>query len=853
MPRLVTRSLLTVLALLVLFAASSAPGAYARPYEGREATAVLLGNEAVEPHDGHLKDGRAEAFRLQTRTSGITGVLYIYVDLRNTARAVAVGIYSNTDGRPGSLLSKGSGSSLRGHAWSAVSLTPTQLAAGKTYWLALLGEGGTLRYRDRRRGSCPSAPSIQRHLRELPDQWSADGVRAGTACPLSAYVLAAVQAPFLSLPALGPSALPALGPSASLASSGSPTDRTPTERPAPLATAPTDTVAPSVRGSALVGDKLSASSGTWTGSPTSYSYQWQDCSALDDSCLNVSGATASTYKVTASDLESAVRVLVSASNTDGTGEATSETTAPVASAPPPPPPPAPTNTKPPAISGPTVEDETLTASTGTWSGSPTSYTYQWQTCNTSGTSCTNITSATASTRVLTSSNVGHTLRVIVKATNTGGAGEATSEPTATVTSAPPPPPPPAPTNTKPPTISGPTVEDETLTASTGTWSGEPTSYTYQWQTCNTSGTSCTNITGATTNTRALAADNVGHTLRVLVKATNTGGTGEATSEATAIVTAKETGTPKNCFSNPEGCGYPGTKNAGVANCSELKASGSKTITKAETIENTDIAGSIDVEAAGVKLNHDCVVFNGREAEGSAAVALGSAAENFTISNTTVRAENTTSDSFEEAIQNNHDAEGAVASHDRLEDCAECIHQQWTLSESYVIANGRAEAEGTHTEDWWFDNGEIVANDDTLLNPSKQTAVIFAEGSGACDNHEQVTNSLIAGGGFMFYFCTHASSIGKSTIEIKDNRFARRVCTKAIIEDVEGRGGWECSGKPNEEQNYLDAGEGTGAYYPHGGFFGVASESPETFPSNGGAGWEGNYWDDNLEAQGDETK
>jgi hypothetical protein len=328
-----------------------------------------------------------------------------------------------------------------------------------------------------------------------------------------------------------------------------------------------------------------------------------------------------------------------------------------------------------------------------------------------------------------------------------------------------------------------------------------------------------------------------------------------TSAATAAVTAKQqSGTPKNCFASPEACGYPGPKNTGVENCSALpKSSGTKTITKSETIENTNITGYVVVAASGVTLNHDCVVFNGGEAEGSAAVVLESAATNFTISNTTVRAENTTSASFEEAIRNNHSNAGALASKVRLEDCAECIHQLWTLNESYVNANGRAAAAGVHTEDWWFSNNSISANDDTLLNPSKQTAVIFAEASGACANHEKVTNSLIAGGGYMFYFCTHASSIGKSTIEIKNNRFARRVCSKAAISDVQGRGGWECSGKPNEAENYLDGGEGTGAFYPRGGFFGVASESPETFPAHGGAGWEGNYWDDDLTAQADEAK
>jgi hypothetical protein len=724
----------------------------------------------------------------------------------------------------------------------------------------------------------------------------------------------------------------------------------------PVPPAPANTTAPVVSGTATEGQSLTATAGVWAGEPSSYAYQWQDCNALGEGCLNVSGATGTSHALAASDVGSTVRVVVSATNAGGSTSASSAVTAMVVAVPPPPPVPptasfsyspaspvtgqavsfdatgstcpdgpctyewsddggatrpipalwplgsgqtlsftfaevgtkyirlvvtdaagqtdtvehnvvvaepaplppvAPSNTASPVVSGTPEVGQTLSASTGTWTGAPTAYAYQWQDCNTAGESCANIGAAgTSSSYKLVADDVGHTLRAVVTATNDGGSTPASSTATVTVVAEPPPPPPVAPANTVLPSVSGSAVEGQTLTASSGTWTGSPTAYVYQWEDCNTSGGSCSSISGATAGTRVLASGDVGHTLRVVVKATNAGGTGEATSAATVVVTAKESSgeTPKNCFPSPEGCGYPGPKTVGVESCSGLpKSSGTKTITKSETIENTDITGYVVIDASGVTLNHDCVDFNGGESEGSAAVVLESAASNFTISNTTVRGENTTSGSFEEAIRNNHSDPGALASKDRLEDCAECIHQLWTLDESYVIANGRAAASGVHTEDWWFDNNTITANDDTLLNPSKQTAVIFAEASGACENHEKVTNSLIAGGGFMFYFCTHASSIGKSTIEIKNNRFARRVCAKATVEDVQGRGGWECSGSPNEEANYLDAGEGTDAFYPRGGFFGVASESPETFPSHGGAGWEGNYWDDSLATQGDETK
>ena len=203
--------------LLVLLAAASARGASARSHVGDRrahvetadsSTTVLLGDQAVEPHQSHLNAGQTEAFRLRAHTSGITSVVYIYLDSGNSARAVAVGIYSDARGQPGSLLSEGSGSSLELHGWRTVSVTPTQLASGRTYWLAVLGEDGTLRYRSRRRGPCLSAPSIRAHHRELPLRWSAGSMRARTHCPISAYVAAADFLTPVHPTAPGPTASP---------------------------------------------------------------------------------------------------------------------------------------------------------------------------------------------------------------------------------------------------------------------------------------------------------------------------------------------------------------------------------------------------------------------------------------------------------------------------------------------------------------------------------------------------------------------------------------------------------------------------------------------------------------------
>ena len=160
------------------------------------------------------------------------------------------------------------------------------------------------------------------------------------------------------------------------------------------AQAPHNTVAPGISGTATQGQTLTASTGTWTGSPApSFGYQWQDCDPSGQNCTAISGATSSSYTLGTGDVGSTVEVVVTGTNSAGSGQASSQASNVVQGSAQ-----APQNTVAPGISGTATQGQTLTASTGTWTGSPApSFGYQWQDCDPSGQNCTAISGATSST------------------------------------------------------------------------------------------------------------------------------------------------------------------------------------------------------------------------------------------------------------------------------------------------------------------------------------------------------------------------------------------------------------------------------------------------------------------------
>ena len=203
--------------------------------------------------------------------------------------------------------------------------------------------------------------------------------------------------------------------------------------------APAASIPPTIVGTVKTGVILTAVPGTWSGGkPVAFTYQWQRCDAAGGGCTPITGATNDSYKLTTDDTGHALIVTVTAQSTSG-GAATASAptiavgasgsgsaTRPVATAAP-------------SIAGTTTAGQQLSSSVGTWTGSPTSFAYQWRRCDVTGVTCAAITGATLATYTLTPGDIGTTVSLVVTATGAGGSQTATTPASGLVASAPVPP------------------------------------------------------------------------------------------------------------------------------------------------------------------------------------------------------------------------------------------------------------------------------------------------------------------------------------------------------------------------------------------------------------------------------
>ena len=247
-------------------------------------------------------------------------------------------------------------------------------------------------------------------------------------------------------------------------------------------------------------------------SPTTY--QWQRCDADGTDCDDIAGATDETYTPTGDDAGHAIVVVVTATNPGGAARGRPRRPSPS--------PPRRPSTRPPAERLRHRRGRrTLTADPGTWTGTPP----------------TDLRVPVAALR-----RRRHELREYRRRDwvdlharprrhrPRDPRGRHRHQRRRPVAARPPPRPPAVeaapPHDTVVPAITGAVALGQTLTADTGTWTGTaPVDFTYQWQRCDADGNNCVDIAGRDDDTYTLTVDDQGHTVVVVVTATNDAGVG----------------------------------------------------------------------------------------------------------------------------------------------------------------------------------------------------------------------------------------------------------------------------------------------------------------------------------------
>jgi hypothetical protein len=282
--------------------------------------------------------------------------------------------------------------------------------------------------------------------------------------------------------------------------------------------APAVTAAPALSGAPVDGEVLSSSAGSWSNSPTAFTYAWQSSRDNGTTWQPIAGS-GSSLLLTDDLVGAVIRSVVSATNSTGATTTSS---------------PASTAVAPPTITQNIAAGQTLSGST-TWTATSSAPVKQVVFAMDGNAITYADTAAPYAYQIDTSklSNGTHTLGLTVTLLNGTVVwrpyqiGTVTVSNTSLVVV-------PAPAVTAAPALSGAPVDGEVLSSSGGSWSNSPTSFTYAWQSSRDNGTTWQPVAGSGSSLQ-LTDNLVGAVIRSVVSATNSTGTTTTSSPASTAV------------------------------------------------------------------------------------------------------------------------------------------------------------------------------------------------------------------------------------------------------------------------------------------------------------------------------
>jgi hypothetical protein len=277
-----------------------------------------------------------------------------------------------------------------------------------------------------------------------------------------------------------------------------------------------------------------------------------------------------------------------------------------------------------------------------------------------------------------------------------------------------------------------------------------------------------------------------------------------------------------CFPSPSSCSYPDATNTGVPPGTTLTPSGSRTLsTNGQVLSGVDLTGTVTVTGDDVTIR-DSRLHTNSGGSGSTVITLGQGAEGFTLEDSEVFGNGSKTNAPQSGVWNHYNNPGARVigsyvhgSPDNWEGRVDLI------KDSYLIVDARYP--GAHSENVYICGSTAIVEHSTLYNESDETSLIFGDGICGRGNTVSVTDSMLAGGGYMLQ--PNAKGVS-APVTITGNRVGR--CLTPSRQD--SGGGYVCSG-----------GADAGGYWPRGGHYGISADLGQS------ATWSGNVWDDNGQA------